>query len=425
MSALFKSKLISMPTVNFYLDKPTSKTDSQIYLYFSFKGSRPCFYTGQKINPKKWNFEKQRAKGIGNPFFMELNLLLDDLEVTIKAEYIRLLRNKEDLTKNKLFAPLKQLTQKDKPIQKYTFLTYMDFILEQMIQQEKSKHSIKGFKSRNKLIAAFFKNRPHDFDDIKRKTAIDFKNHLIEKGFAANYSHKIIAHFKSVMNRAIDEELTANISWKTKRFRISPESVHNVYFNVEQLEHLYNFNFEDEKLGLIRDSFLIDCFTGLRFSDGVELHQDKIINRDGVQMFSVNTQKTNERVYIPLHPIVKFTLDKFGGKLPPHLTIQYMNKRLKTMGEVAGFKEIVYKTQTIGGTRKEKKYKMFELITTHTGRRSLATNLHLAGVPAKSAMLVTGHKTVKQYMDYIKITSEQNAKILSQSDFYKMKLKAV
>jgi hypothetical protein len=46
-------------------------------------------------------------------------------------------------------------------------------------------------------------------------------------------------------------------------------------------------------------------------------------------------------------------------------------------------------------------------------------------VPAKSAMLVTGHTTVDQYMEYIKITSEQNAKILSKSDFYSMKLKRV
>lgn len=414
-----------MASVNFYLDKPTSTTETQIYLYFSYNGKRSKFYTGQRILPKKWNSTKQRAKGIGNPFYMELNLLLDDLEVNVKAEYIKLLREKKEITKNKLFAPLKKLVQKDQKKNKYNFITYMDFILEEMIKQGRSAHSIKGFKSRKKLITNWIKNRPHEFEDIDKRLVLDFKDFLIEKNFAANYSHKIIAHFKAVMNRAIEEEVTNNIAWKSKRFNISAEKIHNIYFNIDQLEHLYHFNFKEEDISITRDSFLIDCFTGLRFSDGVELTKDKIINRDGVLMFTVNTKKTNERVHIPLHPIVKLTMDKYDGNLPPTYSEPHMNKKLKVMGKLAGFTEIVYKTKTKGGKRIETKHKMWELITTHTGRRSLATNLHLAGVPAKSAMLVTGHATVDQYMDYIKITSEQNAKILSKSDFYKMKLKVV
>lgn len=414
-----------MPNVNFYLDKPTSKEPTQIYLYFSYSGKRPCFYTGQKIDPKKWNPAKQRSKGIGNPFYMELNLLLDDMELTVKSEYIKLLRSKEDITKKKLFAPLKRLIQKDQTKPKYNFITYMDFLLEEMKKQKRSKYSIKGFKSRKKLITNWIKNKPHEFDDIDKRLVLDFKDFLIESEFSANYSHKIIAHFKAVFNRAIEDEITDNTSWKSNRFRIAEEPVHNIYLNVDQLEYLFHFKFEDPAIEQTRDSFLIDCFTGLRFSDGVDLHRDKIIERDGVQMFTVNTKKTNEKVYIPLHPIVKFILDKYDGSLPPTVTNQTMNKRLKIMGELAKFDEVVYKTKTIGAKRTEKKYKMWQLITTHTGRRSLATNLHLAGVPAKSAMLVTGHTKVDQYMEYIKITSEQNARILSKSDFYKMKLKRV
>jgi site-specific recombinase XerD len=414
-----------MAAVNFYLDKPKQKTPTQIYLYFSFNGKRFSFYTGQKIEPKKWDARKQRAKGIGNPLFMEINLLLDEMELTVKTEYIKLIRAKKDISKNQLFAPLRKLTQKDKPLQKYNFISYMDFILEEMKTQKRSKHSIKGFKSRSKLIANFLKSRPHNFDDISKRLVLNFKDFLISKNFSANYSHKIIAHFKAVMNRAIEEDLTNNRSWKSKRFTIAEEQVHNIYFNVDQLTYLFHYKFDDPKLQVTRDSFLIDCFTGLRFSDSVELHQNKIIDRDGVLMFSVNTKKTNERVYIPLHPIVKFTLEKYNGNTPPTLTGQTMNKRLKVMAKEAGFNEIVYKTITKGGKRIEKKYNMWELVTTHTGRRSLATNLHLAGVPAKSAMLVTGHTTVDQYMEYIKITSEQNAKILSKSDFYSMKLKRV
>lgn len=414
-----------MAKVNFYLDKPGGKSETQIYLFFSYSGKRLRIYTGQKVEPKKWDKRKQRAKGINNPFHVELNLLLDDLENTIKANYIKLIRSGTALTKNKLVQPIRNIINKEKKGKQFNLLNYMDHLFEKMKNEKKSANSIKGFKSRSKFIKAFAKNRPHDFDDIDIKFVLDFKDLLIEKNFSNNYANKLISTLKAVLNRAIDERLTTNRDWKTKRFMIPKESVHNIYFNVDQLTDLFYFDFEDEHIAQTRDSFLIDCFTGLRFSDGVELHRDKLIERDGNYLFSVNTKKTNERVYIPLHPIVKNIMDKYDGGLPPVVTEQTMNKNLKIMGQIAEFNEPVYKTITKGGKRIETKYFMWELITTHTGRRSLATNLHLADIPAKSAMLVTGHKTVKQYMEYIKITSEQNAKILSKSSFYNMKLKRV
>lgn len=425
-----------MAKVNFYLDKPSAKTDTQIYLFFSYSGKRLRFYTGQKINPKKWDKRKQRAKGIGNAYHVELNLLLDDLENTTKANYIKLLRADSSITKAKLFKPLSGIIGKGKTT-RFNFITYIDFLLEKLkTEKEKAKkldpkiykkaaNRLKGFKSRTKIIKEFSKNRPHEFDDIDVRFVLAFKDLLIENDFSNNYAHKIIATFKAILNRAIDEQLTKNIEWKTKRFSIAEESVHNIYFNVDQLTHLYYFKFEKKHIEQTRDSFLINCFTGLRFSDGVELHQDKIIERDGHYLFSVITQKTNERVFIPMHPMVKKILDKYDWKLPPAVAAQTMNRNLKTMAEEAEFNQPVYKTITKGGKRIEKVYKTFQLISTHTARRSLATNLHLAGVAPKSAMLVTGHKTVKQYMDYIKITSEQNAKILSKSDFFNMKLKRV
>ena len=46
---------------------------------------------------------------------------------------------------------------------------------------------------------------------------------------------------------------------------------------------------------------------------------------------------------------------------------------------------------------------------THTARRSGATNMYLAGIPTIAIMKVTGHKTEREFMKYIKITEEQTA----------------
>ena len=56
--------------------------------------------------------------------------------------------------------------------------------------------------------------------------------------------------------------------------------------------------------------------------------------------------------------------------------------------------------------------KKYQLLTTHTARRSFATNLYLSGFPSISIMKITGHTTEKSFMKYIKITPTENAKLL-------------
>ncbi|MDO9635196.1 MAG: tyrosine-type recombinase/integrase [Paludibacter sp.] len=60
-----------------------------------------------------------------------------------------------------------------------------------------------------------------------------------------------------------------------------------------------------------------------------------------------------------------------------------------------------------------------ELVTSHTARRSFATNLYLAGIDTISIMLLTGHKTEKSFMVYIRITKEQNAYRVASHPFFK------
>jgi integrase len=84
------------------------------------------------------------------------------------------------------------------------------------------------------------------------------------------------------------------------------------------------------------------------------------------------------------------------------------------LGEIAGFEETVSETITKGGIRQTVNYPKSELITTHTARRSFATNQYLAGFPATSIMKITGHRTEKAFMKYIKITPREHANKLRE-----------
>lgn len=89
-----------------------------------------------------------------------------------------------------------------------------------------------------------------------------------------------------------------------------------------------------------------------------------------------------------------------------------MNKYLKQIGELAGLNDIVIKVRSKGTTRVEQRLPKYQLITTHTARRSFATNLFKKGVPSRVIMLITGHKTEKSFNSYIKINSDENAELL-------------
>jgi integrase len=61
----------------------------------------------------------------------------------------------------------------------------------------------------------------------------------------------------------------------------------------------------------------------------------------------------------------------------------------------------------------------FELVASHTARRSFATNAYKAGVPAISIMKITGHHKSETLMKYIKITEEENAVLMVSHKFFK------
>ena len=161
---------------------------------------------------------------------------------------------------------------------------------------------------------------------------------------------------------------------------------------------------------------MIGCYTGLRFSDFTQI-QPENINANNT-MLLIRTQKTSERVAIPLHKTVKSILKKHNNKLPKSYTNQVMNLHLKTVASLAKIKEPIETTITRAGKLEKTTSPKYKLISTHTARRSFATNLYLADIPAISIMKITGHKTERSFMSYIRITQEQNAdKLLTHAFF--------
>jgi integrase len=124
-------------------------------------------------------------------------------------------------------------------------------------------------------------------------------------------------------------------------------------------------------------------------------------------------------VSIPLHKNVLGIMAKYEGKtansLPPALSNQKMNDYLKEIGKlVDSLKEATTERRiTKGGVKLITQAKKCERLTTHTARRSFATNLYLDKMPAYTIMQITGHKSERSFFAYIKITPEESADVIA------------
>ncbi len=191
----------------------------------------------------------------------------------------------------------------------------------------------------------------------------------------------------------------------------------------DELEIYYHFEFENDKLNLIQDCFIIGCYTGMRFSDFSGLEKKQIIQINNpvkgnkIDAFKLQTKKTGEIVTIPLHPFVKGILIKHDGVPPKSYSNQKMNNYIKVICEKAGFTEEVFLRRN--GTLE--KFRKCEKCTTHTARRSFATNAYLIDVPTLTIMAATGHETEKSFLSYFKVTKEQHAIKLANHPFFNKK----
>ena len=158
---------------------------------------------------------------------------------------------------------------------------------------------------------------------------------------------------------------------------------------------------------------MIGCRTGLRYSDYSDLKPHNFTNDGYLERIQ---SKTKDKVVIPIHPRVKFLIEKYNGKLPTAISNQKTNDYLKEIGKkVEELHTKISKTSSKGGMEVTASLNKYQCITSHTARRSFATNEYLAGTPLLSIMSITGHKTEKSFMKYIKLSSREHAKVLQMN----------
>jgi len=235
--------------------------------------------------------------------------------------------------------------------------------------------------------------------------------YIEERGVSNNTFGKVIKTLKTFLNAATDQDYNHNLAFRDKRFKVYQEDVTHIYLNEIEIQNLLDLKLtSDTRQKAIRDLFVVGCYTGLRFSDFKQLNEKNIVGG----RLRIKTQKTGKYVVIPLHPKVQKIIQEYQGALPRSYSGQLINRELKILGQLAGFTSEIVKVKSSGLKRKETIHKKWELLSTHCARRSFATNLFKQGFPAISIMKITGHKSEKTFMKYIKVTEDETASMLEK-----------
>jgi integrase len=194
-------------------------------------------------------------------------------------------------------------------------------------------------------------------------------------------------------------------------FYVFSEESDTIYLNEDELQKLKDTDLSESPfLDRVRDWFLLLAWTGCRFSDLEKVTKTDIKNN----FITFRQQKTNNKVTIPLHPVVIEVLEKYNNDLPAEISNQKFNEYIKIVCQKAELFSPETTTRTVGGKLVTEKFAKWELVTSHTGRRSFCTNMYKRGLPSLMIMSVSGHTTEKAFLGYIKVTQEEHAEMMAK-----------
>lgn len=419
-----------MATIRFFTRTITTDRNALVPIYVRIKSGRKidlCCKADILIKPDNWSNETQKARQKADVFKFnageseeggkqKFNDRIAGLRSVLESALE--LTHQEDITSEWLRVVIDKHWHPDK--YRVNLFSFIDSFIEKSVGKPNHKAGKPvGYKTIQEYQVTFnylkdyakVKGIVIDFKDIDLNFYDGFTQYLQDKNLAVNTIGKKIQTLKIFLNKAKGENKNSYEVYKDKDFAAITEESESIYLNEADLTKLYEHDFsKNPALERVRDLFIVGCWTGCRFSDIAQITPENIIGG----FIRIKQYKTGAKVVIPLNPVVTVILNKYGGRLPAAISNQKFNENLKTIARLAGIDEKTHKAITRGGVKVSTAYKKWELVTTHTARRSFATNLYLSDVPTLTIRAITGHKTESSFLKYIKVSSEEYAKKLQK-----------
>ena len=249
--------------------------------------------------------------------------------------------------------------------------------------------------------------------DSGKKELIGIKNSTIEKK---------LGYLKWFLKWATEKGFNSNTAYKTFHPTLKTTQKKIIFLTKDEMKRILNLELKGDKayLEIVRDIFIFCCFSSLRYSDASALKWNDIKD-DHIE---VTTIKTADSIQIEINDMMRTIIEKYraipdkrNNLVFPFYTNQAMNRDLKKLCKMAEINEEIRITTYKGHERIDEIAEKWELIGTHTGRRTFIINALSRGIPPSVVMKWTGHSDYKSMKPYIDIVDEIKASEMNKMNF--------
>jgi len=358
----------------------------QVEAYLS--GKKIYFSTLIYLLPCQWNANKRKI--VKHPEAETLNYFLQDFIMKLERKEMELWRIGGEVS-------LEALKREVKPRKKGAFLQF----IEEEITSSRSKESTRtNLKTTWNLLRKY--NPLLNYPDVTPHFIHAFEKHLHGKRFATNTVAKHLKHLKTFVNLAIDKGYMDANDYPFRRYRIKTGECKHTFLMPEEMEKLEELSSKGctQEVEHVLDAFLFCCYTGLRYSDFVNLKEDNIVLIDGQEWMVFRTVKTGIEVKLPLYLLFEGKALKMLGKYQGHLNAFFalksntlVNYMLKTVGKLAGID------------------KHFSF---HSARHTNATLLIYKGANITTVQKLLGHRNIATTQIYSEVMAQTVVKDLAK-----------
>lgn len=282
------------------------------------------------------------------------------------------------------------------------------------------------------ILKRFIQIYPFTWKDINKALADHFVSFMEKNGYMVTSINKYIICFKAMIQNAMDQELHNNpiaLRAFSKKKIQETDKAKEIYLTKAELQALYEMPLEGLK-DKVRDVFLVGCYTCQRFSDYARLEKENFTTTaKGTKVVRIVQEKTGNDVVIPiLNDNLLHIAEKYGYDIPKVNDVilnRYIKQILKELSSTVP--SLARKERTLLTMKEREKEKQglvsferdnkenvikprYELVSSHTARRSGITNLYLSGnFDTYQMMSISGHRDEKTFYEYIKLSSDEVA----------------
>lgn len=361
---------------------------------------------GVKCDKKHWDERVERIKPSKKSepynYAVEYNLKIDEFAEKLRNLQRYILLN--DITPTKDFISAKLKDGVNINLGKEFWGSFEEFI--ETSRTTKVERTIKSYTTTKNFLKDFEECTGYKlyFETITRDFFERLRDYtFLERKNKNSYLAFLTKTLKTFMTWAHEREYHDNVQYK--KFKAKEDDTEVIYLTMDELLALYNYKFDSKRLEHVRDTYCFGCFTGLRFSDIKQLMPSNIFDNH----IKLNIQKTKVKDHvIPLNVYSKAILEKYKDTIYeplPTISGQKFNKYIKECCKKVEINKPLTITRYVGQKRIDTTYKKYELITSHTARKTFATNSLIMGMKEMVVRNITGHKGVS-FNRYVKIAED-------------------